>query len=106
MAKEMVKLNDGSEAEINCKHITGRRAFQLGPEILKIKELKSSGKGEDADMSVVCTMNSAVDLCWNHIVSECPQRDQVGLEDMQRIYEKYAKNDIDFVLKKNLENFK
>lgn len=104
MVKEKVKLNDGTESEIDCKFLTGRRAFQLGPEVLKITELKGT-KG-DEDYSAGCEMNSAVDLCWNHIVVECPQRDHVCVEDMQRIYEKYAKKDIDFVLKKNLENFK
>ena len=101
MTKETVKLNNGSEVEINCKHITGRRAFQLGPQILKITSIR---KGNDEEFAADCQMNSSVDICWNYIVSECPQRDDVCLEDMQKIYEKYAKKDIDFVLKKNLEN--
>ena len=100
--KEKVKLNNGSEVEITCKNLTGRKAFQLGPKILDIKELKT-GKGDD--MSAACDMNSAVDICWDYIVPECPQRDDVCVKDMQMIYDKYAKKDIDFVLKKNLENF-
>lgn len=104
MNKEKVKLTDGSEAEINCTFLTGRRAFQLGPQVLKITGLKGT-KGVD-DFSADCEMNSAVDICWDYIVPECPQRDHVCVVDMQRIYEKYAKKDIDFVLKKNLENFK
>lgn len=102
--KEKVKLTDGSEVEIDCKYLTGRKAFQLGPQILKITEIK--GKKGDEDFSAGCEMNSAVDLCWEYIVVECPQRNKVCVEDMQRIYDKYAKKDIDFVLKKNLENFK
>ncbi len=102
--KEKVKLTDGSEAEIDCKFLTGRKAFQLGPQVLKITGLK--GKKGDEDFAADCEMNSAVDICWDYIVVECPQRNHVDVEDMQRIYEKYAKKDIDFVLKKNLENFK
>ena len=44
MAKEKVKLNDGSEVEILCKHIQGRRAFKIGPQILEIKQLINSGQ--------------------------------------------------------------
>lgn len=104
MVLEKVKLINGSEVEINCKHLTGRRAFQIGPQVLKITGLKGE-KGSDG-FSADCEMNSAVDLCWEYIVVESPQRDEVCVEDMQKIYDKYAKKDIDFVLKKNLENFK
>ncbi len=102
MAKEKVKLNSGEEAEIECKHIMGRKAFQLGPKILVIKGIS---QGKDGEMSAKCDMNSAVDICWDVIVAPCPQKDDVTSEDMQRIFEKYAKKDIDFVIKKNLENF-
>ena len=104
MVKEKVKLYDGSDFEIDCKLLTGRKAFQLGPEILKITGIKGK-KGED-DFSADCEMNSSVDIVWDEIVVECPQRDQVCIEDMQKIYDKYAKKSIDFVIKKNLENFK
>lgn len=102
--KELVKLNDGSEVEIMCKRLGGRRAFQLGSQVLKITSIKSS-KGQE-EFSADCEMNSAVDICWNHIIVDCPQKDDVCAEDMQRIFEKYAKDQIDFVVKKNLENFK
>lgn len=101
MAKEKVKLDDGSEVEIDCKHITGRRAFQLGPEILKIKTIKQS---KDGSFEAGCEMNSAVDICWPDIVAPSPQTESVSVEDMQRIYEKYAQTSIDFVVKKNMEN--
>lgn len=101
MAMEKVKLIDDSEVEMMCKHLTGRRAFQIGPQVLKITGLKAS-KGED-DFSANCEVNSAVDLCWEYIVVENPNRDKVCVEDMQKIYEKYAKKDIDFVVKKNLQ---
>lgn len=100
--KEKVKLNNGEEAEIDCRQILGRRAFQLGPEILKIKGIKTD---KDGAFSASCDMNSAVDVCWDHIVAESPQSKNVCVEDMQRIFEKYAQKDIDFVIKKNLENF-
>lgn len=106
--EETVKLNNGSEIQLNCKYLGGRRAFQLGPQILKIKELKQSSERDANDkpvMSAACEMNSAVDICWPHIIVECPQSEDVCVEDMQRIYEKYAKTSIDYVLKKNLENF-
>lgn len=106
--EEKVKLNDGSEIDIKCKFLGGRRAFRLGPEVLKIKELKQTAE-LDAEgkplSSAVCEMNSAVDICWPFIVVESPQWEKVCVEDMQRIFEKYAKKDIDYVVKKNLENF-
>lgn len=100
--KEKVKLNNGDEVEIDCKHIQGRRAFQLGPAILKIKGIKQD---KDGSFSATCDMNSAVDVCWDYITAESPQSKEVCAEDMQRIFEKYAQKDIDFVIKKNLENF-
>lgn len=100
--KEKVKLNNGEEVEIHCKQLGGRRAFQLGPQVLKITELKKSNEKE---LAAGCVMNSAVDICWEYIVSDCPQKEDVCAEDMQRVYEKYAKKDIDFVVKKNLESF-
>ena len=102
--KEKVKLSDGKEVEIDCKFLTGRKAFQLGPKIMEINEIK--GKKGDKDFSAGVKMNSAVDLCWEYIVVDSPQRNHICVEDMQMIYEKYAKKDIDFILKKNLENFK
>jgi hypothetical protein len=101
MPKEKVKLNDGTEVEIDCKHITGRKAFQLGPEILKIHSIKQA---KDGSFEAGCTMNSAVDICWPEIVAQSPQSENVTVEDMQKIYEKYAQKDIDFVVKKNMEN--
>jgi len=101
--EEKVKLNDGSEVTIQCIPIGGRKAFKLGKEVLNINEIKS---GKDGEFSAKCEMNSAVDVCWNYIVADCPQKEKICAEDMQRIYEKYAKKEMDFVVKKNLENFK
>ena len=102
MVKETVKLNNGDEVEIDCKRICGRKAFKLGPKILVIKGVK---EGKDKTFEATCDMNSAVDICWDEIVAKSPQSEDVCSEDMQMIFEKYAQKDIDFVLKKNLENF-
>ena len=101
MGEETVKLNDGSEVQIKCKLLGGRKAYRLAPKILIINGIETSGKSE----TVKCDLNSAVDICWDDIVATCPQRDDVCMEDMQRIYEKYAKKEIEFVIKKNLEIF-
>ena len=102
MTKEKVTLCDVKEAEIDCRKIYGRKAFKLAPQILKITELK---KGKDEEVSAACEMNSAEDICWDEIVAECPHRDQVTAKCMHDIYSRYAKEEIDFALKKNLESF-
>lgn len=98
--KEKVKLNDGSECEITCKRLGGRRAFQLSSKILNINEFQ--GTQENPIFKGEMNITQAPEICWDHIVSECPHRDQVCVEDMQRIYDKYGKADIEAAMKPTL----
>ncbi len=99
--EEDVKLNDGSEVKIRCKHLGGRKAFQLSSKILNINEF--SGTQENPVFKGEFNLQRAPEICWDSIVSECPQRDEVCPEDMTRIYNKYAKDSIEFVLKQVLD---
>lgn len=98
--KEKVNLNDGSECEIICKRLGGRRAFQLSSKILNINEF--AGDKDNPIFRGEMNITQAPEICWDHIVTECPQRDDVCVKDMQRIYDKYAKDDIDTAMKPTL----
>jgi len=98
--KETVKLNDGKEVEIQCKRLSGRRAFKLSGKILNITELKGTEK--DPVFRGEMNISQAPDICWDYIVVECPQRDHVCVEDMHRIYDKYAKSEIEAAMKPTL----
>lgn len=102
MPEETVHKNNGEEFTLLCKHITGRRAFQVASKIFQINEVKTNKNG---DTIAGCNFESAVDVCWDYIVEDSPQKNDVCAEDMQMIYDKYAKKDVEFAIKKNLENF-
>jgi hypothetical protein len=99
--KETVKNNEGKDVVISCKHITGRKAWQLAPQIMDFTGLKQE---KDGSFAVDLKMGGEVDIVWDFIVAESPEKDNVCAEDMQLMYESYAKKSIDFVIKKKLEN--
>lgn len=99
--KETVKLNDGSEFEIHCKRLGGRRAFQLSSKILKINEF--AGTEEAPVFRGEMNITQAPEICWDYIVEDCPQKDDVSVESMLAVYEKYAKADIEAALKPTLD---
>jgi len=98
--KEVVKMNDGSEVEIMCKRLGGRKAFQLSSKILNINEFRGTQK--EPVFKGEMNITQAPDICWDSIVSECPHRDNICVEDMHRIYEQYAKADIEAAMQPTL----
>lgn len=103
MVLEKVKLIDGTEAEIQCKHLSPRRAFSLLKNVLKVTEMqpcsievtengKTILKESQKMVGEFSGIVELVPLAIEDVVCDCPQKEMLTITEMKRLYEKYAAN--------------
>ncbi len=99
MAKEEVELMDGSKVEVNVRPLVPRKAFQIVQNAMKITEMQDAGDNENqvlkGDFSGIVGL---IPKCFDEIVQECPQKDEISVKSMKELYDKYASKTIQEVM--------
>lgn len=111
MVLEKVKLNDGSEIEVSVKNISSMDAYRVVEEALKIDKIseeaydsplpngqverKTRPNMQGSFSGVISIPIKAVSLC----VADFPQKDEIDIDDINRLYKKYAEPIISKVMR-------
>jgi hypothetical protein len=109
MHSETVKLVDGTEIQVQCRMINPRKAYALVREILKVTEMvptvlvmENDGKKQSKEgFSMKGDFSGFAEIvprCIDQVVLPCPQRDEISIPEMRRLYKKYAEETIKEVM--------
>lgn len=103
--KEEVTLIDGQTAEITVRYLIPRKAYSIVRSVLKITNMKEGENGQEmiGDFSGIVEL---IPKCIDEIVSECPQKEQISVQSMKDLYEKYAEKTISEVMTSVNPDFK
>jgi len=95
--KEEVTLVDGKKAEINVRYLLPRKAYSIVRNVLQISSMNEA----DGQKELKGDFSGIVELipnCVDEIVADCPQKEQISISSMKKLYEKYAENTISEVM--------
>ena len=110
MALEKIELIDGTEAEIQCTFLKPRKAYALVRQLMKVTEMtpitletvdKDGKKVFEKTNKMVGDFSGIIELIplsVDEIVADCPQKNNLSVKSMKRLYEKYVEQTIQEVM--------
>jgi hypothetical protein len=85
--KEEVELIDGSKAEVNCRYLLPRKAYQIFRSLVNITAEDFESKTAKVELSGIVEL---IPFCVDEVVADCPQKEKITIKSMKEIYSKYA----------------